>query len=184
MSDEPPAPDPAAPSGATPKPRERVRLPVVGSPAPPEPGDEERPPWHWSAIGAVAIFLAWLPLAAGATYLAARSIDAPPPGEAAILSLRARALMVGSHVLAFAIASFAGGFLVGRFGGKAGTKEATVAGLFAATLAWALAAAQPGGAGPGAVAWALILGAVVAIGAGAARVGGRVGVRGRSKGGA
>ncbi len=183
MSDEPPAPHPATPNSATSKPRERVHLPVLGS-APPEPGDEERPPWHWSAIGAVAIFLAWLPLAAGASYLAARSLEAAPPGEVATLSLRARALMVGSHALAFALASFAGGFLVGRFGGKAGPKEAAAAGLFAATLAWALAAAQPGGAGPGAIAWALILAAVVAIGAGAAWAGGRVGLRGRSKGGA
>ncbi len=41
-------------------------------------------------------------------------------------------------LLAFAIACFAGGFLVGRFGAKAGAKEATVAGFLAAAVAWAL----------------------------------------------
>src|SRR4051794_19575075 len=53
----------AAPSGgAAPK----RRLPVLQADEVVE-GDEDRPPWHWSVIGTIAIFLVWLPLAAGAS---------------------------------------------------------------------------------------------------------------------
>ena len=156
------------------------RLPVIGS-SPPEEPEVERPPWHWSAIGAAAIFLAWLPLAALAAWLTSGMLGragvdgtAPAPVE-----LRLRLLMIAVHVFAFGLACFAGGYLVGRFGDKAGVKEATVAGFVAAAVAWALAAAQPGQASPGALAWILILVAVAVLGTGVAHVGGRYGRRWR-----
>jgi hypothetical protein len=39
------------------------RLPMLPKVEVADESDEDRPPWHWSAIGAVAIFIAWLPLA-------------------------------------------------------------------------------------------------------------------------
>ena len=134
------------------------RLPVLnqgGGPAGSDPG-EDRPPWHWSIIGAVTIFLVWLPLAA----LAAR-IDA-------------LAAMIGLQLAGFLIGTFAGGFFVGRFGGRAGPREATISGFAAAALGWALGAAAPG-PGPGAATWALLLVLMGGLGATTGRLGGRFG---------
>lgn len=141
---------------------------------------EDRPPWHWAAIGAVAIFLAWLPLAAGANALVARLVGDLPPGEPPGAG-HARAA-VALNAVGFVVAAMAGGALVGRFGGRAGTKEAAAAGFFASATAWALAAAQPGqGPGPGALAWATILVAIGSIGTLAAYAGARFGLRGRAR---
>lgn len=151
--------------------------------------EQDRPPWHWSLIGVVAIFLAWLPLAMLAGYviaaLGAGEVDDPgrqrSGGESASVFLVI--LMVGLPLFTFGLASFAGGFMVGRYGGRAGRKEATVAGFFAAAVAWALAAAQPfTGPGPGAIVWALILVLLAAIGTLAAYAGGRFGLRRRPRG--
>lgn len=150
--------------------------------------EQDRPPWHWSVIGAAAIFLAWLPLTMLASYatagLVARAGDGVDPSAAgADVPAHVPIVIVAMPTLAFGIASFAGGFLVGRYGGKAGKKEATVAGFLAAAVAWALAASQPVvGPGPGALAWALILVTIAAIGAIVAYAGGRWGLRRRPLG--
>jgi tRNA-(ms[2]io[6]A)-hydroxylase len=138
------------------EPDNKRRLPVLReSEASPE--DEERPPWHWSAIGVVGIFVLWLPLIFAANAVAS-------PGTVwAILNAGA-----------FAIAGFGAGFVVGRFGGKAGRREATVAGAAAGGLAWVAAITQ--GAPGGLLPWALMLLVMVGLGAGAARAGGAVGV--------
>jgi|SoiMethySBSTD1v2_1073268.scaffolds.fasta_scaffold1043021_3 tRNA-(ms[2]io[6]A)-hydroxylase len=123
------------------------RLPVL---QPKEDEGEPRPPWHWSVIGAVATLLGWIPLAMlaqlGVQRMLARAGGEDPaagfqalsPGERLTLSL----LIVLGPMLALAIAAFLGGLLIGRFGGAAGPKEATVAGIGAAGLACFVVALQ------------------------------------------
>jgi MFS family permease len=165
-------------AGDAPKPKKR--LPVLQN----EDEDDEaqdRPPWHWSAIGMIATFLAWLPLASIANALVARMLRSVDPAEDAALAAAApakvRAIMIGVNALCFALAALAGGYLVGRFGGRAGRREATLSGLLAAVLAWGIAMAQS----PviEIVVWSLLLVVIGAIGAGAAYLGGRVGLRRR-----
>jgi tRNA-(ms[2]io[6]A)-hydroxylase len=138
---------------------ERRRLPVLSSSSPSSSesnaDDETRPPWHWVGFGTVAIFAAWLPLAyvAGAVsakMMAAR-FGADASKDAIDLALRAmtsgeRAQIMATvalpNVLGLALAAFAGGVVVGRFG--AGPYPARVAALsgavtafIASAIAWA-----------------------------------------------
>jgi hypothetical protein len=159
-------------------PDKKRRLPLIPSQSPTgEPPEEERPPWHWSGIGAVATFLVWLPLAAVAAKLGARIADRATEGGAS-MPLGARLGVIALQLVGFLIAAFAGGYLVGRFGGKAGSREAAVGGFVAAAVAWALAAASPA-QGPGAGTWAVLLAVLGGIGATTGFFGGRVGLRGR-----
>lgn len=131
------------------------RLPVLsGSPA--DDVDEQRPRWHWSAIGAVAAFLVWLPLATGAAVLS-RSLFAE---DAA--TRRAAFATVGLHAAGFALGCFAGGFLVGRFGGRAGPPQAAVSGLLVAGVASAVGVAKAGLAGVGGLGSVLVLAGLAA----------------------
>ena len=77
-------------------------------------------------------------------------------------------------------------YLVGRFSGKAGRREATMAGFLGAAAACALTLAVTAAQGMRAgvltvVAWALIFAVLTSLGAGAARAGGALGVRGRKR---
>jgi tRNA-(ms[2]io[6]A)-hydroxylase len=149
------------------------RLPLLPKDEVADESDAERPPWHWSAIGAVAIFVIWLPLTFLTAVLGKRLLgDAADPAAA---SLAARFGLAAANLLVFALASFGGGALVGRFGGKAGLKEATVAGLATAAIAWATIAAQ----GVALTLGVSMLVVLVTIGAGAARIGGFVGLKQR-----
>jgi tRNA-(ms[2]io[6]A)-hydroxylase len=122
------------------------RLPVI-SPQGQEEG-EARPPWQWVGFGTVAIFAAWLPLAYLAELVrrrvtfawlgdaqtpedAARALAALAPADRAKLGVS----MFLVHGAGLAIAAFAGGYLVGRWGGAAGAREAALAGLAAALIA-------------------------------------------------
>ncbi|WP_433930124.1 hypothetical protein AB3662_39970 [Sorangium cellulosum] len=166
------APGAAPPRGATAAPEKR-KLPVLQS-----SGDEEgedRPPWHWIALGTVATFIAWLPLAGLVNTLLRRMLERAGEAEA---PTRVRLAMVGLNVIAFALAGVAGGYLVGRFGGRAGRREAAASGAVVAALAWALALAD--GAPAGALGWALLLVVMVAIGSAASYAGGSAGLRARS----
>jgi tRNA-(ms[2]io[6]A)-hydroxylase len=149
-----------------PAPDGKRRLPLAPRVEVGAEGDEDRPPWHWAAIGAVGVFVFWLPLAIGVN---------------ALLGGRSGAAVVALHAAAFVLASAGSGFLVGRFGGKAGRREAAAGGLGAAGVAWLLAAAQGLHASVGTlVTWALLLAAMGALGGGAAWLGGARGVRGRT----
>jgi hypothetical protein len=153
------------------------RLPVLPSTSPSD--EEERPPWHWSGIGLVAIFLAWLPLAAMGNVIVKRMLGASDPGAApAEVPARVRVSIVVVSALGFVVAAFAGGYLVGRFGGKAGPKQAGLSGLAAALLAWAIALAQPGGGGSVLI-WMMVLVVMSGLGGSMALLGGRAGLRGR-----
>ncbi|WP_437732532.1 hypothetical protein [Sorangium sp. So ce1335] len=167
------APGAAPPPSATAAPEKR-KLPVLQG-----GGDEgeDRPPWHWVALGTVATFIAWLPLAGLVNTLLRRMLEGAGDAEA---PARVRVAMVALNVVAFALAGVAGGYLVGRFGGRAGRREAAASGAVVATLAWALALAE--GAPAGALGWALLLVVMVAIGSAASYAGGSAGLRGRSGG--
>jgi tRNA-(ms[2]io[6]A)-hydroxylase len=127
------------------------RLPVL------QPKDDDgvpRPPWQWSALGGVATFLAFVPLAFGAVTLARRTHAAYIPTSDPAEVQRAVAAMTASQRLwlgvltvlgpfvALAVSSFAGGLFVGRFGGEAGKKEAALGGLVAASVCSLVSAGQ------------------------------------------
>ncbi|WP_240488525.1 tRNA-(ms[2]io[6]A)-hydroxylase [Labilithrix luteola] len=117
-----------------------------------EDDDAKRPPWHWVGFGTIAIFAAWLPLAYAAQAVVVRVMTrefgaAATPAEiseklAAASSaerLRITAILALPNALSFALASFAGGYLVGRFGPKAGGREAAFSGAVTALLAVVIA---------------------------------------------
>ncbi|MBK9262090.1 MAG: hypothetical protein IPM54_20085 [Polyangiaceae bacterium] len=156
------------------EPDKKRRLPILQDKAPAdEPEAEPRPPWHWSGIGVVATFLVWLPIAAAITALSARIAQ---NAESSTLGLGV--VMVALHVLGFLVATFAGGFLIGKFGGEAGPREGAVSGFVTAAFAVALAAGSPV---PGVtiVTWIVLLAIVGAIGAAGGMLGARVGKRKR-----
>ncbi|WP_437894707.1 hypothetical protein [Sorangium sp. So ce124] len=163
----------AAPPGGGAAAPEKRKLPVLQSSGDDE--GEDRPPWHWIALGTVAIFIAWLPLAGLVNTLLRKMIERT--GDAGAEG-SVRLAMVGLNVIAFALAGVAGGYLVGRFGGRAGRREAAASGAVVAALAWALALAE--GAPAGALGWALLLVVVVTIGSAASYAGGSAGLRSRA----
>ncbi len=130
---------------------ERRRLPVIQNEPKESPGEEEneepRPPWHWVGFGTVAILAVWLALAyvAGAV---ARSIMQSRFGKdaseeqiqiaMAAMDANERARLMATiaipNVLALALAAFAGGFIVGRFGTGTGPREAARAGAVVACI--------------------------------------------------
>ena len=129
------------------------KLPVLN--ASPEDDQEPRPPWHWVGFGAVLVFASWMPLALLAQSIASRLSVLPPsdsPAEAAshfwALDPAARAHQIATmaipHALALAMAAFAAGYVVGRFGDRTGTREAAIAGFAAALVAVLLALASAG----------------------------------------
>lgn len=137
------------------------RLPVIQSKVSDDLAAEARPPWHWVLIGAGFSVTIWLPLSALAIWVSARLPLGPWP-----------------IALSFALACFAAGVLVGRFGGQSGAREAAVGGAVGAAATWCLAAL--GGAltpWPVAVAslFVLAVGAVIL-----SWLGGKLGVRLRS----
>jgi len=170
---------------------QRRHLPVLSNDPPPADanpeGEDARPPWHWVGFGTVAIFAAWLPLAyvagaASAKVMASRfgadaSRDAIDLALAAMTSgerARLMATVALPNILGLALASFGGGFVVGRFGSGTGVREAAMSGGVAAFIASAMAYAGPTAA-------TLIAAAVTfAVAIGFAAWGGRVGASRRS----
>lgn len=132
-------------------------LPVLRAAA--DEGEPERPPWQWIALGGVTTLAVWLPLAAFVGSVFAGSADRVAPAAA--------------HVVAEGLGGFAGGVLVGRFGGAGvGAREATLGAVVAAAGACAMVLVQPGAA---AVAGVVALAVVVALVLGIAAAGGRAG---------
>jgi hypothetical protein len=117
----------------------RRRLPVLqtkdGEDSPP------RPRWQWVAFGAVVILLVWLPLAYATQSLVARtaaSYPQPLTAEDAEKLAFVAWLVPTAAVLA---AGALGGYVLARWGDRAGLREAAEAGgvvaLFAIGLSWA-----------------------------------------------
>ena len=142
---------------------EKRRLPVLKTPSPEEEEAAARPPWQWIGFGAVGIFAVWLPLAYVAGLAAAR---VGSEGSARFVAVA----LLGASL---ALASTAGGFLVGRWGAQGvGVREAALAGLAAALIAAGLSLGSPG---------ALVGAAVcVVVAVPFAALGGRAGLRRRS----
>jgi tRNA-(ms[2]io[6]A)-hydroxylase len=168
---------------------DKRRLPVLQSPKPSDAEDdgEPRPPWHWVGFGTVLIFAAWLPLAYVGGAVQARML-ASKFGEGASkdqIDLAVAAMTAGERaqlalsqaipgVLALALASFAGGIVVGRFGAGAGARESARAGGLTAAIATVLAFRG--------VSTATLVSALVtfAVAIGFAAWGGKVGARKKS----
>ena len=138
---------------------ERRRLPLIEDRPLPPAGEEEsevRPPWQWAFFGMVAMFAAWLPLAYVGGALSARVMAARFGHDASreAIDLALAAMTEGERgklmvtvalpgMLALAVAAFAGGLVVGRFGSGTGAREAGVAGALTAVVALALAWSGP-----------------------------------------
>jgi tRNA-(ms[2]io[6]A)-hydroxylase len=159
------------------------RLPVLQN-APPE---EERPAWQWAVIGVLFIFSIWAPLAMlaswGAAQVSHRILGELPPDELSLRLADASAsdrfwlwfVLTVAPIVAYALACWASGAMVGRFGGKAGPREAAVAGLVAALVGAALTLVR---ASPAASAASLLV--LVPVGVGAAWLGGAFGKKRRT----
>jgi hypothetical protein len=125
------------------------RLPIVQPKV--EDEGEPRPVWHWVGFGAVAIFVAWLPLAWVAEAIGRRLVASKVQGGEAALAelsrserLSALALIALPQAAALALASIAGGFLVTRFGQGTTARDAAFAGACVGLLALGLTFAQAG----------------------------------------
>lgn len=126
------------------------------------PGEAEtaqlRPGWQWVGFGSVIVFSVWLPLAAVVQKLSPLWLSRLVAGAedeadvvARVRALRGGALAwyyvlaVGPHVIALALASMAGGYVVGRWGKpEAGTRQAALAGTTTGLIASAMACASTG----------------------------------------
>jgi len=138
------------------------RLPVLKTQDDELEGAEARPPWQWVGFGALAIFVVWVPLAYVTGVVATRF--------EVVAGSRIASLVVAASGLA--VAALAGGFLVGRWGGKdVGVREATLAGFAASLIASVLSLGAPG-------AWAGAL-VTLLVAVPFAWLGGRVGLRRR-----
>lgn len=128
------------------------KLPVLRETA----GDERpRPPWRWVVAGVVLTLSLFAPAAIAAAAMGRRASAYLAPGATA--DEAARALAPGASpsrflawivvaaalpLFGFALASGVAGAVIGRFGGKAGVREATASGALSAVVLVALAAAR------------------------------------------
>jgi tRNA-(ms[2]io[6]A)-hydroxylase len=129
-----------------------------------------RPPYQWVGFGAVAIFVVWLPLAwlfghlagrVSATWLGpmsnAEEAAAAVSRLGAAERLRVSIALLALHGAGLVLASLAGGFLVGRWGGDAGVREAALSGGLAVAIVAGLSFATEG------VSWTPIVALAVAM---------------------
>jgi hypothetical protein len=162
------------------------RLPVVQNSAPEDAEAAERPRAHWVAIGVGLNLSIWIPLALCAApvgrVLTHRLIPFEDP-TALSVSGSTRVLVVLVQVVpqlvAFALAALASGALVGRFGGRAKTRDAATS-----TALAAFAAAVLGGLSGALSPWIVVVvtGLVLgALGAVFGALGGRFGERRRPR---
>src|SRR5262249_21150257 len=117
------------------------RLPVLQGDS---TSDDDRPAWHWVVIGFLFAFSIWAPLAMlaswGGEQIVRRILGDLPPDELGLELAQASSVdrfwlwfgLTGAPIVAYTFSCWAAGALVGRFGGKAGPKEAARAGGLAA----------------------------------------------------
>ena len=121
---------------------EKRRLPVLSAEPPSGEDESDRPEWQWVGFGVVAMFSAWLPLAAAAGMFSRRvaesmiggSLDAAETQArlAALDAAAQRKLMVSfmaPHVVALALSGVFAGFVIGKFGHGGGRAASVAAGL-------------------------------------------------------
>lgn len=139
------------------------RLPVIQTSTAEDDLAASRPRWHWVGIGAGLTLTLWAPLVVVAAplgvRLSAQVLGRPVDDFASPVRLSPRelsimgALSAAPLLVAFALAAFGAGALVGRFGGRAGPPQAALGAALAATLATGAAlAARIGISGISAVA--------------------------------
>ena len=157
------------------------RLPVLQSAS---TADDDRPAWHWVVIGFLFAFSIWAPLAMLASWgggqIVRRILGDLPADELGLELAQASSVdrfwlwfgLTGAPIVAYTFSCWAAGALVGRFGGKAGPKEAAVAGGLAALAGAGLTLFRASAATS--TASLLIL---VPLGVGGAWLGGRMGWR-------
>lgn len=118
--------------------KKRVSLPVVGQPRRAiddveDPGaPTARAPAAWILLGSMASFAVMMPL----VYLVAATLGAiyrAPAG--APQTVVPTAILSGVTV---AVSAFCGGYIVGRFGGKATPREGALSGALTGLVLWAL----------------------------------------------
>lgn len=147
------------------------RLPVLPS-TPAEEVELPRPKLHGVVLGGGTTLFLLTPLGLAVSRLAEELADSASAGV----------IVVALHVASLALSAFAGGYVVGRYGGLAGLREATLGGVSAVAIPWSLlGAAGSSGAGSAGV-WLAALGVLVAVAGGAAFAGGRYGLRKRGAG--
>lgn len=160
-----------------PAPKRKLPLLEKDHPSGPLHDDEQslpRPPWHWTAIGVVVIYLVWLPLAGLInSFVLNTFFEGMDSTTIGLAPLKARIILIGLNAAAFVLSSFAGGFMVGRFGKEAGLREATLSGIVAATIAWALAFVPS--PSPALLVWTLVLLSMLILGALGAYGGAKIG---------
>jgi len=149
---------------------EKRRLPVLQAQG--EEPEEARPPWHWVGFGAVAIFVAWLPLAWIAEAVG-RRLAGDRLARLGELDHHARLVVYAElavpQAVALVLAAMAGGFLVTKFGQGTRRRDAAFAGLAVGLLALGLTFAQAG--------FSIAPLVVPLLAMGAAAAGGAVGAR-------
>jgi hypothetical protein len=138
------------------------RLPVLQDAS---TSDEDRPAWHWTVIGLVFVLSIWAPLAMLATWCTQRIVASSAGGRLGLWLA-----VTVPPLVAYAFSCGAAGALVGRFGAKAGTREAAIAGALAAIVGTVLTIV--GATAAAALASLLVLAPVGVL---AAWIGGRIG---------
>ncbi|MBI2391963.1 MAG: hypothetical protein HYV09_20395 [Deltaproteobacteria bacterium] len=120
-------------------PKKRVSLPMVGQPRRAvddvDLGDhlpKARAPGAWILLGGLSVFAVLMPLMYLAIALIGAIYRAPVGAPQTVLP----AGVAGAIVVA--VSATCGGFIVGRFGGKAGPREGALAGLLTGLVLWAL----------------------------------------------
>jgi hypothetical protein len=149
------------------------RLPVLQNQDTDDAAAARRPRWQWVLIGAGLVITLFLPLSWLGVWLGAWLSRAASSGRAdGATGAIPIVLGVLPVALSFLIACGGAGALVGRFGGKARSREAALSGSLGALIGWGLAALG-GSLSPWLVAL-VSLAVLVTFGAGAAFVGARL----------
>lgn len=110
------------------------RLPVIQEPSGADAEAAARPAWQWVLIGSGLLVTIWTPSVA-LVLLVAQKISMARPGQPA----PGAGLAAGLVAVTFALAAVGAGFLVARFGPRAGLRPAVLAGLVGAAEIWLLA---------------------------------------------
>lgn len=165
---------------------EKRRLPVLKSDS--SETEPKLPLWQWSALGVALSFALWIPLAALAQMIANRLVAhaiGVAGGGASSDELRQVARLLPEevqrrlsiqflllHVAALGLSTFAGGYVVGKYGGDGAVRAALGCGIVVAAFGAAL------GAWSGAFGWTSA--AIVLITVPMSWWGGNTGARKRS----
>jgi hypothetical protein len=108
------------------------KLPVIQTPSGEDAEAAERPAWHWLLLGALCTIVLFLPLAtlSGAAALPLARALAQGPHDGLTLFV----VGAGLPLAAFALASFASGAVLGRFGLRTTKWTAPLAAALAALV--------------------------------------------------